>query len=165
MADVVEKLEDYDPDRAANTPLAGAAAEEHMRLARQTGIFGDTDTTAGVNASGTDVPSADNEAATVAVAAKDAAAEDGDGDADDAGDAQARRQVDASAGTTGFADEVDAGAAEQGDATTDVPDKAADKVDAIKTADSHAEVDRLAADDDRVTVKDAAEARREELNS
>jgi hypothetical protein len=48
----------------------------HERLAAVRGamIFGDTDTTAGASASGTDVPSSDNEAATVAVAEKDAQA-------------------------------------------------------------------------------------------
>lgn len=113
MADAVEKLEDYDPNRAATTPLAGDAAEEHMRLARQTGIFGDTDTTAGANASGTDVPAADNEAATVAVAAKDVAAEDGDEDAAQASDAEARRQPEAGTAVTG--DEVDEAADDEED--------------------------------------------------
>jgi hypothetical protein len=110
----------------------------HERLAAVRGamIFGDTDTTAGASASGTDVPSADNEAATVAVAETVADAEEGDEDAEDASVEDARRQVDVSAGTTASAEEVDEGAEEQveadparaeqhdadGDESVDVPD-------------------------------------------
>jgi hypothetical protein len=83
----------------------------HERLAAVRGamIFGDTDTTAGATASGTDVPSADNEAATMAVAEAHEDQEEGDVDAD-VTQADARRQVDVSTGTTPSAEEADAGA-------------------------------------------------------
>lgn len=85
---------------------------ERVRLARQSGIFGDTDTTAGAGASLSDVPSADNEGATVAVAEADAQAATGDEDAADASTDEARRQVDVEAGTTASAEEVDEAADE-----------------------------------------------------
>jgi hypothetical protein len=80
---------------------------ERIRLARQSGIFGDTDTTAGAGASLTDVPSSDNEGATVAVAEADAQAAEGDEEAAEASTDEARRQVDVEAGTTASAEEVD----------------------------------------------------------
>lgn len=152
---------------------------ERVRAVRRTMIFGDTDTTAGVDATGTDVPSADNEGASVAVA--EAEASDADANTD-----EARRQVDADARDES-AEEVDEGADDQADADpflagrTQDGDSAADeqpaetpaedastlsareKVGRIEAADSVEEVDRLAADDDRATVRQAAEKRRGEL--
>lgn len=103
----------------------------HERLAAVRGsmIFGDTDTTAGASAAGTDVPSTDNEAAGVAVAEKDAQAEAGDDQAEDTSDAEARRQVDVNAGTTASAEEVDEGAEEQVEADPFRAEAAADEDD------------------------------------
>lgn len=84
---------------------------ERIRLASTTGIFGDLDTTAGADASATDVPSSNNEAATVAVAEVDAAAEEGDEEAAELSTDEARRQVDV-AGVQPSAEEADAGAEE-----------------------------------------------------
>lgn len=98
-----------------NAPDAAETEEEyHARLqgARTSGIFGDTDTTAGSAANVTQVPSADNEAATVATAQADAAEEGSEEAA--ASDDEARRQVDVSAGQPS-AEEVDAGAEDQAD--------------------------------------------------
>jgi hypothetical protein len=64
---------------------------ERIRLASATGIFGDTDTTAGAGAVGIDVPTASNEDATVAVAEKDASGKK-------ASDDKARRTTSADAG-------------------------------------------------------------------
>jgi hypothetical protein len=102
---------------------------ERIRLARQTGIFGDTDTTAGAGASLTDVPSADNEGATVAVAEADAAAEAGDDEAAEASTDEARRQVDVEAGTTASAEEVDE-AADDDDSADDEEDGEGDEFSA-----------------------------------
>lgn len=107
--------EDNVLDESRNLALRGEEAEAHLAAVRSTQIFGDTDTTAGASASGTDVPSHDNEAATVAVASKDAQAEDGDDDAADTTDEEARRQVDADAGTTGYAEDVDEAADDDDD--------------------------------------------------
>lgn len=80
---------------------AETAEQQRERVAqvRRTMVFGDTDTTAGAGAVGTDVPSADNEGASVAAA--EAASEDADVSHD-----EARRQVDVDAGTTLSAEEV-----------------------------------------------------------
>lgn len=80
---------------------------ERIAIVRRTMIFGDTDTTAGASATGTDVPSADNEGASVAAAEVDADQAEGDEDAEDVSHDEARRQVDVDAGTTFSAEEVD----------------------------------------------------------
>lgn len=102
-------------DRFDEPDTVETEEQYHERLAAVRGsmIFGDTDTTAGASAAGVDVPSADNEAAGVAVSEKDAQAEAGDEEAEDTSDAEARRQVDVNAGTTASAEEVDEGADEQ----------------------------------------------------
>lgn len=107
-----EQREWAEKSRGEQPDQAETESEYYARIqaARATGIFGDLDTSVGAE---NQVPSADNEAATVAVAEKDAAAEEGDDEAADASDNEARRQVDASAGTTGFADEVDEAADDQ----------------------------------------------------
>lgn len=80
---------------------AETAEQQRERVAqvRRTMVFGDTDTTAGVGAVNADVPSADNEGASVAAAEADAEGADVSPD-------EARRQVDVSAGTTLSAEEV-----------------------------------------------------------
>lgn len=112
-----EQREGAEGDRFDEPDTVESEEEYHERLAavRGTMIFGDTDTTAGASAGGVDTPSADNEAAGVAVSEKDAQAEAGDEEAEDTSDAEARRQVDVSAGTTASAEEVDEGAAEADD--------------------------------------------------
>lgn len=84
---------------------------ERLNAVRGTMIFGDTDTTAGADASGTDVPSADNEAAQVAVAEAHVDQQEGDVD-EDVTSNKARRQVDVSASGLD-AEAVDEGADEQ----------------------------------------------------
>ena len=84
---------------------------ERLNAVRGAMIFGDTDTTAGASASGIDVPSADNEAAQVAVAEAHVEQQEGDVD-EDVTAADARRQVDVSASGLD-AEEVDEGADEQ----------------------------------------------------
>jgi hypothetical protein len=101
-------------EREAAKPDEGETEEEYRaRLAAVPGIFGDTDTTAGAAASGTDVPSKDNELATQAVAEAEAAAEEGDEEAEGATVDEARRQVDVAAGTTESSEEVESGAVEE----------------------------------------------------
>lgn len=68
--------------------------EYNYRIANVPGIFGDTDTTAGVGATGTDVPSANNEQATAIAAAVEATDSE---EADDASHDEARRQADPAA--------------------------------------------------------------------
>jgi hypothetical protein len=94
-------------------PDAAETEEEYyarIQAAASTGIFGDTptDPTTG----DVQVPTSNEEAAGVAVAEKDVAVEEGDEDAAEVSDEEAKRQVDAAAGTTGFADEVDEAADE-----------------------------------------------------
>lgn len=101
---------------------------ERIRLARQSGIFGDTDTTAGASASLSDVPSSDNEGATVAVAEADAQAAEGDEEAAEASTDEARRQVDVEAGTTADAETVDEAADDDDEA--DDEEEASDEVPA-----------------------------------
>lgn len=99
----------------SDNPDTGETQEEYqerVRLASTTGIFGDTDTTAGAGAVGQDVPSSNNEAATVAVAQADAAAvQDPESDEANASVDEARRQVDVS-GAQPSAEQVDEGAPE-----------------------------------------------------
>jgi hypothetical protein len=97
---------------AADTAESEEEYAERIRLASSSGIFGDTDTTAGAGAVNTDVPSANNEQATVAVAEADAAAAAGDEDAAAASDDEARRQVDVDGGTAASAEDVDAAASD-----------------------------------------------------
>lgn len=114
--------EDNVLDESRNLALRGEEAEAHLAAVRSTQIFGDTDTTAGAGASGTDVVSHDNEAATVAVAEKDAQAEDGVEEAQDASDDQARRQIDVDAGVTASAEDVDAAADDDDEDVDEVSD-------------------------------------------
>lgn len=101
---------------------------ERLNAVRGTMIFGDTDTTAGADASGTDVPSADNEAAQVAVAEAHAEGEDVTSD-------EARRQVDVSASGLD-AEAVDEGADEQvADDPARDPDNAPDDAVFAEAAD------------------------------
>lgn len=101
--------------REANGTDEGETEEEYReRIANVPGIFGDTDTTAGADASGIDVVSADNEQATVAVAAVDAAAQDGDEEAQNTSTDEARRQVDAEKHNES-AEEVDAASGDADD--------------------------------------------------
>lgn len=84
------------------------------RIANVPGIFGDTDTTAGANASGVDVVSHNNELATQAVAEVEAAKEQGDDEAEGVSSDEARRQVDVAGGQPS-AEEVEAGADDKSD--------------------------------------------------
>lgn len=68
--------------------------EYYERIRTVPGIFGDIDTTGGANATGIDVPSSQNEQATVAAAKVDAAQEKGDDDADGISNDDARRSLD-----------------------------------------------------------------------
>jgi hypothetical protein len=78
----------------------GETEEDYnYRIANVPGIFGDTDTTAGVGATGTDVPSANNEQATAIAAAVEATDSE---EADDASHDEARRQADPAADTAGM---------------------------------------------------------------
>lgn len=136
------------------------------------GIFGDTDTS-GTAGPGAEVPTKDEEFAGTVVAETEA--ETG------AEVAEARRQVDAAAGGT-FAEDVQEGAEEQeeqeegstepvnddagdADGSDDEADEAtaAEVVEKIKAADSADEVDALAEGDDRKTVQQAAETRKNQL--
>lgn len=136
----------------------------HERLAAVRGamIFGDTDTTAGATASGTDVPSADNEAATMAVAEAHVQQLEGDVDEDVSSD-EARRQVDVSASGLD-AEEVDEGAEAQeegdplraGDATQENSEDDAEP----SSPTSDAEVATAADDDEEESLTPAQKAAR-----
>jgi hypothetical protein len=151
---------------------------ERANLVRRTMIFGDIDTTAGASAGGTDAPVTDNEEATRASAEVDAKAAEGDEEAQDLSNDQGRRQVSISSDLAESAEEASAGAearegAEgEGDVAPAAMDEghaaqqsASQKVEAIQQADSPEEVDELLGDDDRVTVKRAADKRKSELES
>lgn len=100
-------------DEPADEGFADMAAyREHV--GKVPGIFGDLDTTAGPDAAGIDVVSANNEAATVAEAEVDASDSD---EAEGVTRGEARRQVDAG-NTTPSAQEVEKGA-EKRDAKDD----------------------------------------------
>jgi hypothetical protein len=161
----------------ASGVLKGDEAEEHRRAVGRTMIFGDIDTTAGASAGGTDVPTTDNETATVDVAEKDVQASLGDEDAEEVGDQQARRQGAVEAGITESAEEADTGAEarEENEGEGDVAPadvegghgaqtRAADKVRAIQEAETVEEVDELLDGDERSTVVHAAEKRKEQLS-
>lgn len=158
----------------AEAPDTAETEEEYQaRVAavRSTQIFGDTETAVGgPTASGTDVPSHDNEAATVAVAEADAAAQTGDDEADAASHDEARRQVEIQ-GVHPDAAEVDAAADDDNDDDTANADDdgddnatAQEQIDAIENASTVEEVDSIANGDERVTVQRAADKRRAELS-
>lgn len=94
----------------------------NAHVATVPGVFGDTDTTAGAGASGTDAVSRQNELATLEVAQKDEAAEQGDDEAQEASDDEARRQADVAAGQPS-AEEVEEGAEDGDDETSDEDEK------------------------------------------
>jgi hypothetical protein len=101
-------------EREAAKPDEGETEEEYRaRIAAVPGIFGDIDTTAGGAAAGTDVPSAQNELATVAAAEVEAEKQDGNEEAQELSNDEARRQTDVASGTAASAEEVDAGAEAQ----------------------------------------------------
>lgn len=108
--------------------------EERVAAVRSVMIFGDTDTTAGAGAVGTDVPSADNEAAGVAAAEADSKGLDASSD-------EARRQVDVDAGTTASAEEVTENAPDE-NADVQKVEVVDDKKDAPKTARSGRNADK-----------------------
>lgn len=89
--------------------------EYNERVANVPGIFGDIDTTAGVGAGQMDIPSRNNEEATVAAAEVESAKQLGDDDDDvqDASHDQARRQVDVAADGQPSAEEVEEGAPDE----------------------------------------------------
>jgi hypothetical protein len=119
----------------ANQPDVAETEEEYrarVQAASTTGIFGDTDTTAGAGANVTDVPSANNEAATVAVAEADAAPEDSE--EADASTEEARRQVDIS-GVQPSAEEAQEGANEPAAEEEVAIEEAADQQEAAADAD------------------------------
>lgn len=177
--------------------------EYYERVRSVPGIFGDTDTTAGSDASGLDVPSSQNEISTVLVAEKDVAAEGGDEEAAAVSDDEARGNVSAGrpnedeaqeaaeeagrgepssaiagVGPSTFGNDGAEGSSRRSSHDSSEDSEAADedaedtssltadeKVDRINSAETVGEVDRLAAEDSRVTVKRAADRKREELNA
>ncbi len=104
-------------EREEAKPEEESEEEYRTRIASVPGIFGDIDTTAGAGATGTDVPSANNELATQAAAAVEADREEEGEDAEgaDASHDEARRQVDVTQGTTASAEEVDEEADDEGE--------------------------------------------------
>lgn len=100
-------------DAREDQPSSAETEEQYYeRIANVPGVFGDTDT-----AIRQDVPSRNNEAATVAVAEADAQAEEGDNP--DVSVDEARRQVDITADATPSAQEVEKGADDNKDDNKD----------------------------------------------
>jgi hypothetical protein len=143
-------------------------AEERIRIVRATQIFGDTPTDPTIG--DVVVPAHDEEGANAAAAAVAAEAEEGNDEAADLSPEEAKRQLEPSAeeleeGGAEVADEDDEDADASDDSEEDEGDrKAADVISDIESADSADEVDRLAEGDERVTVKRAADKRKEELS-
>lgn len=149
-------------------------AEERIRIVRATQIFGDTPTDPTIG--DVVVPAHDEEGANVAAAAVAAEAEEGNDEAADLSPEEAKRQLEPSAedleegGATVADDEDDDdsdGLFESDDSDDDDADEhrnATDVIADIEKADSADEVDRLAEGDERVTVKRAADKRKEELS-
>jgi hypothetical protein len=134
-------------------------AEERIRIVRATQIFGDTPTDPTIG--DVVVPAHDEEGANAAAAAVAAEAEEGNDEAADLSPEEAKRQLEPSA------EELEEGGAEVADDDSEEDEgdrKAADVISDIESADSTDEVDRLSDGDDRVTVKRAAEKRKEELS-
>lgn len=94
------QVEPYEEEEGVLTP---ENYKEHV--ANVPGIFGDTPTDPTIG--DVQVPTKNEEAAGVAVAENDADAEEGDEEAAEASDAEAKRQVDAAGPTSDFAEEVD----------------------------------------------------------
>lgn len=108
-------------------PDKGESDEEyHARIAAVPGIFGDTDTTAGGAAAGTEVPSAQNELATAAAAEVEARKQAGDDEAQDLSNDEARRQADVAGGAPS-AEEVEKGAEEKTDSESKKSSKSSKK--------------------------------------
>jgi hypothetical protein len=142
-------------------------AAERVRIVRATQIFGDTPTDPTIG--DIDTPAHDEEAANLAGAEVAARAEDGDEEAAELTQEEAKRQnepLSAEDVQEGADEESAEEAGVEGEATEEDsgPRSAAEKVEAIKAASSVEEVDELAADDDRVTVRNAADAKRSELS-
>lgn len=171
-------------ERVENTETE-EEARDRVAQVRANQIFGDTPTDPTIG--DVVVPAHDEEGANLAAAEVADQAEDEDSDAADLSPEEAKRQLEPL-----DAESVNEGAEEQGDAgddgslaagdTDNGPDSeaaededefaagetadltAAEKVERIKSASSVEEVDSLAADDDRKTVNDAADKKREELS-
>ena len=88
--------------REENAAQPETEEEYYARVSSVSGVFGDTETSVA-----TEVPSANNEQAGVEVAEKDAAVEQGDEEAAELSDDEARRQTDVELGTTDSAEAVD----------------------------------------------------------
>jgi hypothetical protein len=153
-------------------------ARERVAQVRATQIFGDTPTDPTIG--DVVVPAHDEEAANAASAAVAAEVEDGNEEAAELSPEEAKRQLepldadDVQDGAESESDAGDDGAVAAGD-TDSAPDSedessdegnvtAAEKVERIKSASSVEEVDSIAADDDRKTVQDAADKKRDELS-
>lgn len=144
-------------------------ARERVAAVRATQIFGDTPTDPTIG--DVVVPAHDEEAGNAAAAAVAADADDEDGDAADLSQGEAKRQHEALSAqdvNEGAEDRDDDGEAVVGDDSGDASDEAdltaGEKVEKIKAASSVEEVDALAEGDEHVTVKRAADKKREELS-
>jgi hypothetical protein len=161
------------PDEHGRETEEEAAAR--VAVVRQTQIFGDTPTDPTIG--DVVVPAHDEEASNVAAAEVASRVEDGDEEAADLSPEEAKRQLEPLS-----ADDVQEGAEEEGGADagdsvaagdtertteegeSDSEPSREELISQIEAADSVEEVDRLAADDERVTVQRAAEKRRGELS-
>jgi hypothetical protein len=153
------------PDEHGNETREEAL--ERIAEVRRTQIFGDTPTDPTIG--DVTVPAHDEESANLAAAEVAAQAEDGDGDAEDLSQEEAKRQLEATPSEEDFeaAEEanetgeepVDTEAAS--DDSSDATDLTAEeKVKRIEAAGSPEEVDALAEGDERKTVQRAAEKKR-----
>lgn len=127
-------------------------ARDRVAAVRASQIFGDTPTDPTIG--DTVAVAHDEEAANVAAAEVDARTEDGDEEAADLSPEEAKRQLEPLS-----AEAVD----DAVDASTDEADSnlsAEEKIARIERANSAEEVDALAAGDERVTVKRAADKKR-----
>lgn len=142
-----------------------AEARARVRQVVSTQIFGDTPTDPTIG--DVVVPAHDEEDATASTAAVDAAADDGNDEADDLAPGEAKRQLEATPTAEDFAaaeaDDADGRFADDGGPASDEPSRE-DKIRQIEAATSVEEVDRLAEGDSRVTVTRAADAKRAELS-
>lgn len=145
-------------DEKATPQESEEEALERVRIVRATQIFGDTPTDPTIG--DVVVPTHDEEGAGADLAAANADAEDVEGeDRDDLlSDEEVKRQ--------GDTPQFEAAAEDLAEDEDDEPEEltAHEKVDRIKAASSVEEVDKLAAGDDHVTVKRAADKKREELS-
>jgi hypothetical protein len=133
--DITSAAEDAREDERNDDGRLETWDDYNEHVAQVPGIFGDTDTTAGAGANLTEVPSAQNELATVEVAEKDEAAATGDEEAQAASNDEARRQADVAGGQPS-AEEVQAGSE---DSDADTPAEAEEEIEAANEDDEDEE--------------------------